>query len=103
MPFHRVADINEVPSGKMKRFVVDETPICVYNCGGVLSATHDTCSHAEASLADGFLDCETGSVECPLHGARFDVRSGKALSLPAVVAVKTYEVKVEGGAILVRL
>ena len=49
----------------MKRYVVDGLPVAVYNCGGTLRATADTCTHAEASLADGFLDCEAGSVECP--------------------------------------
>jgi 3-phenylpropionate/trans-cinnamate dioxygenase ferredoxin subunit len=101
--FHRVCAAGEIPPGKMRRFEVDETPICVYNCGGTLTATHDTCSHAEASLAEGFLDCEAGAVECPLHGARFDVRSGKALSLPAVSPVKVFAVKVEDGAVLVRV
>jgi 3-phenylpropionate/trans-cinnamate dioxygenase ferredoxin subunit len=100
---HRVCAVEEIPPGRMKRFEVDETPICVYNCGGAFSATHDTCSHAEASLAEGFLDCETGAVECPLHGARFDVKTGKALCLPAVSPVKSFPVEVRDGAVHVRV
>ena len=101
--FHRVGRAADVPPGTMKRFVVDETPVAVYNCQGKLTATHDTCTHAEASLCDGFLDCDDATVECPLHGAKFDVRTGAALSMPAVVAVKVFEVRVEDGHIHVAL
>ena len=101
--FYKIALIADLPPGTAKRFIVDETPIAVYNCNGQFSATHDTCSHAEASLAEGRLDCETGQIECPLHGARFDVLTGKAICLPAISAVKAYAVKVEDGALHVRV
>lgn len=101
---HRLGPVAEVPAGAMKRYVVDGIPIAVYNCGGALSATHDTCTHAEASLAGGVLDCEEGFVECPLHGARFDVRTGAVLSMPAVTPVKTFHVGIsEDGFIYVEL
>ena len=101
--FHRLGPAADVPPGSMKRYVIDSTPVAVYNCGGALSATHDTCTHAEASLCDGFLDCDDATVECPLHGAKFDVRTGAALILPAVVALKTYEVRIEEGWIVLGL
>ena len=101
--FLRACPAAEVPPGAMKRVVLDDTPVAIYNCGGALTATADTCTHAEASLADGALDCAAGTVECPLHGAKFDIRTGKALSLPAVSPVKAFAVKVEGGEIFVRV
>ena len=99
--YYKVASLGDIPPGSVRRFVVDEIPVAVYNCAGVLTATHDTCSHAEASLAEGSLDCAAGTIECPLHGATFDIRSGRALSLPAVSPVKCFAVKVEGGDIYV--
>jgi 3-phenylpropionate/trans-cinnamate dioxygenase ferredoxin component len=99
--FRRLCLAADIPPGKMKRCEVDELPVAIYNCAGTFYATHDTCTHAEASLAEGFLDCGEHVVECPLHGARFDIKTGKALSMPAFVAVKTYPVKVEAGAIFV--
>ena len=99
--FLRACSAADLPPGAMKRVVLDDFPIALYNCGGTISATADTCSHAEASLAEGTLDCAAGWVECPLHGARFDVRTGKALCLPAVSPVKVFPVKVEGDAIFV--
>ena len=79
-----------------------DDPIAVYHTeNGEFFATVDICSHDEASLSDGELFGHT--VECPLHGARFDVRTGKALTLPAVYPVKTFEVRVVGGQIQVRV
>ena len=73
--------------------------MAIFNVDGEYYAIGDTCSHEEASLAEGdvFSDC----VECPLHGSEFDLRTGKARSLPAVLPVPTYPVKVEGGDVLV--
>ncbi len=95
--FVNVGPAADVPPGSMKRYVIDGLPVTVYNCGGTLYATHDTCTHAEASLSEGTLDCDEGYVECPLHGARFDVRTGKVLCMPAITDVKSFAVKVEAG------
>jgi len=94
--FVRIGLASEIAEGAAKRYVVDGTPVCVVRCKGKLMATHDRCSHAEASLADGYVDCDDGTVECPLHGAKFDLATGKALTLPAVVAVKTFAVEARG-------
>jgi nitrite reductase/ring-hydroxylating ferredoxin subunit len=75
--------------------------IAIYNVGGEFFATSDVCSHDEASLSDGELFGHV--VECPLHGARFDVRTGKPLSLPAVYPVKTFEVRVVDDQLQVRV
>lgn len=73
--------------------------IAVFNSGGEYFALDDTCSHEEASLADGWI--EDGTVECPLHAARFCLKDGEAMSLPATSGVAVHEVVVDGDDILV--
>lgn len=76
-------------------------PVAVFNVDGAFFATDDTCTHEDYSLAEGYVDgCQ---VECALHWAKFDVRTGDALSLPATKGLRTYPVKVEGGSVLVDL
>lgn len=77
-------------------------PVAVYRLGGEFYATDDTCTHGNASLAEGDVD-EEGVVECPFHAGTFDVRTGEALSLPCVLPLKTYPVIVEDGAVYVDL
>jgi 3-phenylpropionate/trans-cinnamate dioxygenase ferredoxin subunit len=96
-----VCDLAEVPPGTAKRVVADDREIAIYNVDGEIFATDDICSHEEASLSDGELIEHT--IECPLHGARFDVRTGKPLSLPAVVPVDTFPVRVVDGKVEVLL
>ena len=99
MEFVRVATVGEIEPGQAKRVEVGEEAIAVFNLDGEYYAIGDTCSHEEASLSEGdvFGDC----VECPLHGAEFDITTGKNLTLPAVSPVPSYPVKLEGDAILV--
>jgi 3-phenylpropionate/trans-cinnamate dioxygenase ferredoxin subunit len=94
-----VASIDVIPNNSVKAFVVNGEKIAVFNLGGKFYAIADTCSHEEASLAEG--EIIGTQVECPRHGARFDITTGRNLTLPAVVPVKKYEVKVEGGKIFV--
>jgi nitrite reductase/ring-hydroxylating ferredoxin subunit len=93
--FIPVGDASSVAPGTAARIVAGGEEIAIYNVGGEFFATVDVCSHDEASLSDGELFGHV--VECPLHGARFDVRTGKALSLPAVYPVKTFEVRIVDG------
>lgn len=95
----RVARADEVPPGMMKRVTVDGHAVALINVGGEFFAIDDTCSHEEASLSGGTLSGEV--VVCPKHGARFNVKNGRVLSLPAVRSVAVYPVRVEGGEILV--
>lgn len=67
--------------------------IAVYRQGGEFFATQDRCSHAMASLSDGWM--EGHEVFCPVHEARFDVRTGKALCFPATEPIQTYEVQTD--------
>jgi naphthalene 1,2-dioxygenase ferredoxin component len=75
--------------------------IALYDCDGELFATDNICTHAYACLSDGWLDGTT--IECPLHAARFDVRTGKVLDPPATEDLKTYPVRLIDGEILVKL
>jgi len=74
--------------------------IAIYRLDGQVYALDDVCSHALALLSQGFI--ENGAVECPLHGARFDIATGRCLSPPATVDLRSYAVRVEGGDIFVR-
>ena len=99
--FITVGAPSDVAPGTAARIVAGGEEIAIFNVGGEFFATADVCSHDEASLADGELFGHV--VECPLHGARFDVRTGKPLSLPAVYPVKTFEVRVVDDQLQVRV
>ena len=94
-----VAPADEFPPGSVKIVVADTILVGVYNCGGNLYAIEDRCSHDDGELVQGELDEERCTVECPRHGSKFDLRTGKPLTLPAYVPVDTFPVSVEGGVI----
>jgi nitrite reductase/ring-hydroxylating ferredoxin subunit len=73
--------------------------ICLYKLGGRVYATHDICTHEEASLASGYV--EGDCIECPLHQARFHIPTGEVRAPPATESLRVYPVKVENGKILV--
>ncbi len=98
--FVKVATISDVPPGKRIFYDFEEESIILFNINGEYYAIADLCSHDNGPLEDGPVEGHT--VECPRHGACFDIRSGKALSLPATQAIPTYQVKVEGGDIYVQ-
>ena len=92
--FIRVAALSEMQPGQRKLVELDEITVALFNIGGELYCIEDICSHDGGPLADGTLDGYC--LECPRHGAQFDVRDGSVLSMPAVVPVPTYEVKIQG-------
>ena len=94
----------ELLPGEMKVAFDDSTgtPIAVFNLDGMLYALEDQCTHEDFELSAGHFDAGSGEVECVLHGARFDVRDGKALCAPAYEPVAKFPVKVENGQVLVR-
>ncbi len=98
IPVCRLADL---PRGEAFRLETDP-PVAVFHTDeGELYAVDDTCTHQDASLADGWLEgCE---VECPLHASKFDLRTGAVDAPPARRPVRTHEVVVEDGVIHVRL
>jgi 3-phenylpropionate/trans-cinnamate dioxygenase ferredoxin subunit len=93
----------ELPAGTAR--IVRDGPLAigVYNLGGELYALEDRCSHDDGPLAEGELDVEGGVAVCPRHGARIDIRSGRPLSLPAVLPVDTFRVAIEDGRVVVEL
>ncbi|MGH2515452.1 MAG: non-heme iron oxygenase ferredoxin subunit [Ktedonobacterales bacterium] len=93
-----VGQEDDVAPGVALRVVVEGTPIAIFNANGELYAIGDTCTHEEFSLSDGEL-VDDYTVECALHGAQFDIRTGKALCLPATGSAGSYPVWVEDGAI----
>jgi len=99
MNWTRVAAIGELSDDEPLGVVVDGRKIALYRSGDEFFATDNVCTHAFALLSDGFL--EDGCIECPLHQARFDIRTGKALCAPAIIDLATYPVKVDGEELLV--
>lgn len=97
----KVADINELRPGKMKCVRADGRRILLANVDGRYYAADDTCTHEDASLSTGSLKGEW--VKCPLHGSRFDLRTGAALEEPACTPLCTYPVHIDGDDILIDL
>ncbi|MCP3816962.1 bifunctional 3-phenylpropionate/cinnamic acid dioxygenase ferredoxin subunit [Streptomyces sp. A3M-1-3] len=91
-----VCHVDDLPSGEAVRLDT-APPLAVFNADGELYAIDDTCTHQDASLADGWL--EGCYVECPLHAAQFDLRTGEAVCLPARRPVRTHRVQVIDGVI----
>ncbi|HWV87495.1 MAG TPA: Rieske 2Fe-2S domain-containing protein [Capillimicrobium sp.] len=94
-----VCPVEELPPGARKIVTWEDLEIGVFNCNGELLAIEDRCSHDDGPLAEGELDVEKCTVECPRHGSLFDLRSGRPLTLPAYVPVDTFPVLVEDGLI----
>jgi naphthalene 1,2-dioxygenase ferredoxin component len=97
----RVASRSELAPGEVLGVEVAGRSIALYDVDGNIFATDNICTHAYARLSDGWLDGDL--IECPLHAARFDVRTGKVLDPPATVDLKTYPVRVVDDEIQVRL
>ena len=99
--FVKVTTRSELPPGGRLLSEVDGRPIAVFNVEGQYYAIDDVCTHDGGPLAEGEL--EGFEIRCPRHGARFDVRTGKALCLPAFEPVHTHRVEVRGDDLLVAL
>ena len=99
--FHKLGSVDEVGPGNIKQYVLEDRFVALCNVDGEFHAFEDVCTHQFTHLSDGEF---TGSeVKCPLHGAKFDVTTGRALTLPAVKPVPRHEVKVEGDDVYVAL
>ncbi|MCL2584210.1 MAG: bifunctional 3-phenylpropionate/cinnamic acid dioxygenase ferredoxin subunit [Streptosporangiales bacterium] len=95
-----VCAADAIPAGEGIR-VDGDVPVAVFNSGGTLYAIDDTCTHQDASLADGWV--EECAVECPLHASCFDLRTGQASGPPARKPVRTHRVVVADGIVYVEL
>ena len=102
MPSVTLCRIEDVEEGSALRVEPEGLPpLAVFNLDGEFFVMDDTCSHGEASLCDG--EIEDGQIDCPWHHARFCIRTGKALTFPAVVPQKTYAVSVEAGEVRIEV
>jgi 3-phenylpropionate/trans-cinnamate dioxygenase ferredoxin component len=97
--FVKLGRADEIAPGEKKIYEVDGMLVVVINLDGEYYCLEDVCTHDGGPLGEGALD--DGQIICPRHGARFDVRTGDALTLPAFEPVPTYQVKVEDDDLLV--
>ncbi len=96
-----IASTDEIRNGERLIFDVAGNLIAVFNIAGRYYAIADICSHDDGPVAEGEIDGQ--GIECPRHGARFDLETGQALTLPAVVDIPAYPVRVEGDEIRIGL
>ena len=98
----RICAVDDIKPGKAIRVKIgDEAIAIVHTKAGEVKAINDKCSHGEISLSEGFVDDST--IECWAHGAKFDLTTGKPLSLPAYEPVAVYEVIIENGEIFLEI
>ena len=97
--YKRIASVNDLNDGEAKKIEIDDKAIALFRIDGEYFATDDTCTHEKASLSEGEIDNET--VTCPHHGARFNIKTGQAMTLPAMFPVKTYQIKIDGNDIMI--
>ena len=98
-----VCPVEDLSPGAMRLVEWEDLEIGVFNCGGEIYAIEDRCSHDDGTLVEGELDQETCTVECPRHGSRFDLHTGKPLTLPAYLPVETFPVTIEDDMIKVEV
>jgi 3-phenylpropionate/trans-cinnamate dioxygenase ferredoxin subunit len=96
-----VANASDIPDPGKLLVEVDERLVVVFRVGGAFYCLDDVCTHDGGPLGEGFLDGY--SIACPRHGAKFDVRDGRALCMPATKATAAHDVKVEAGRVYVKL
>lgn len=99
--FVKVARTSEIPDPGKLLVEVDDEIVVVFHIGGEWFALDDVCTHDGGPLSEGAL--ENHHIACPRHGAKFDIRTGDALTMPATKPTNAHEVKVQGDDVLVRL
>lgn len=101
--FVPVAKTSELSDPSSLLIEVDDRLLVLIHAAGHFYALDDVCTHDGGPLSDGPIDAEAGSIACPRHGAKFDAKTGAALTMPATKATIAHEVKIEGDQIFVRL
>jgi 3-phenylpropionate/trans-cinnamate dioxygenase ferredoxin component len=101
--FEPVANTSEIPDPGTLLVEVGEQLVAIIHAAGHYYALDDVCTHDGGPLSDGPVDPAQGTIACPRHGAKFDLRTGAALTMPATKPTKAHEVKIEGDQIFVRL
>jgi 3-phenylpropionate/trans-cinnamate dioxygenase ferredoxin subunit len=99
MAFVKAASLRDVQPGRVKVVEVGDEDVALCNVDGQVYAIANICTHDDGPLGNGYLLGD--EIECPRHGARFNVRTGEVKTLPAIIPVPTFEVRVEGDDILV--
>jgi 3-phenylpropionate/trans-cinnamate dioxygenase ferredoxin component len=98
-----VCPVDELPPGTVKLVHAGSITVGVYNLNGTYCAIEDRCSHDDGPLCEGEFDAEEGYAICPRHGAHIDICSGRPLTLPAVLPVETFPVRIDEGLVKVDL
>ncbi len=99
LEFVEIAPASELPNGERLFVDIGSKPIVIFNIANQLFAIGDVCTHDDGPLGDGAL--EGNNIVCPRHGAEFDVRTGQAMQMPAVIDIPAYPVQVREGNIFV--
>jgi 3-phenylpropionate/trans-cinnamate dioxygenase ferredoxin component len=99
--FVKVCDESEIIEGKIMTAEIKEHPIAIARYEGKLFAVDNICTHDGGHLGDG--NVIQGQVQCPRHGARFDLKTGQVKRMPAILGIGTYEIKVENGQVFVAI
>lgn len=99
--FIKVAQVKDIPDPGKTLLEIDEHLVVLMHVGGEFFCLDDLCTHDGGPLGEGELDDH--SIACPRHGAKFDIRTGAALTMPATEATKSHQVKVENGEVWVKL
>jgi 3-phenylpropionate/trans-cinnamate dioxygenase ferredoxin subunit len=97
--FVKACALDDVTDGGALRVMIDGVPVAIVRSAGEVYAIQDVCSHANVALSEGEIEDQT--IECWLHGSRFDLVTGRPTGLPATVPVPVYPVKIDGDDILV--
>ena len=100
MAWQKVASFSEIGVDGVLGVEVDGSPVALYRLANEVLATAGICTHALALLSDGFV--ENGKIECPLHQGLFHIPTGKAVGVPCTVDIRSYAVKIDNGAVLVK-
>jgi len=95
----RACAVDDVADGSAIRVMIGDVPVAIVRSDGEVYAIHDVCSHANVALSEGEVDDQT--IECWLHGSRFDLVTGRPTGLPATQPVPVYPVKIDGDDVLV--
>lgn len=103
MPVLDICPLTEFPPGEKRIVTWEDIEIGIFNCQGELLAVEDRCSHDNGTLAEGELNQQDCTIECPRHGSKFDLHTGKPLSLPAYTPIETFPVTVQDGLIRVEV
>jgi 3-phenylpropionate/trans-cinnamate dioxygenase ferredoxin subunit len=99
--FVKVAELSEIPDPGKRLIELDDRLVVVFHAGGQVYCLEDLCTHDGGPLGEGHLDDHT--IACPRHGAKFDIRDGRPLTMPATEPTVVHEAKIEDGAVYVKI